>query len=225
MDQNKANKILIIMTSISIVILLIGTTFSYFTISNKSKKDALTATSYDVNLILGISSLTSNKKLIPTRDEDIQIAYRQNCVDDNGFGACMAYSFELFNYNKEQDIIGTISFDVTDIDNLSYMILDENNNVYLDKTSIPNGTTDNLPLGEHFIMGEGTKEVPSTKKFVLVIWLSNKEEDQTSYDASGEFTANVSYESVSGAFLTGTIEGEELDTTVTSLVGGDNINE
>jgi len=101
------------------------------------------------------------------------------------------------------------------------MVLDENGNIYQDKTNIPDGNTINLPLGQHFIIEDGTEEKPASKKFTLVIWLSNiEDEDQSSYDAGGTFEAKVKYTSVSGLELTGTIDGMENDTETTSQVGG-----
>lgn len=41
MDSNKVNKFLLITTILSVSILLIGATFSYFTVSNKSKLNAV----------------------------------------------------------------------------------------------------------------------------------------------------------------------------------------
>lgn len=206
MDSNKVNKFLLITTILSVSILFIGATFSYFTVSNKSKLNAVSVSAGRVQLGLGVSDMTSGIKLIPTRDEDIMIAYKHNCIDDNGYGACNVFDFTLSNFSREQDVIGKINFTVNNIEHLSYMILDDNDNIYLDKTSIPNGISSDLSLGEHFILGEGTEISPTTKNFKLVVWLSNLDDAQEKEDA-GTYSAVVTYSSVDGSMLTGTVSG------------------
>lgn len=206
MDSGKVNKFLLFTTILSVGILLVGATFSYFTVSNKSKLNAVSVSAGRVQLGLGVSDMTSGIKLIPTRDEDIMIAYKHNCIDDNGYGACNIFDFTLSNFSREQDVIGKINFTVNNIEHLSYMILDDNDNIYLDKTSIPNGISSGLSLGEHFILGDATEVNPTTKNFKLVIWLSNLEEAQEKEDA-GTYSAVVTYSSVDGSMLTGTVSG------------------
>ena len=132
--QNKVNIFLLITTIFSTLILLIGATFSYFSTRNMSKMNALAVEAGKVRLGLSVSALSTGHKLIPTNDSDIMTAYKQNCIDDYGNGACSLYEFEVYNFNKSQDVIGKIDFNVSKIENLSYMILDENDNVYLSKT-------------------------------------------------------------------------------------------
>ena len=155
MDSNKVNKFLLITTILSVSILLIGATFSYFTVSNKSKLNAVSVSAGRVQLGLGVSDMTAGIKLIPTRDEDIMTAYKHNCIDDNGYGACNVFSFSLSNFSKAQDV---------------------------------------------------TEVNPTTKNFKLVIWLSNLEEAQEKEDA-GTYSAVVTYSSVDGSMLTGTVSG------------------
>ena len=206
MDSNKVNNFLLITTILSVSILLIGATFSYFTISNKSKLNAVSVSAGRVQLGLGVSDMTAGIKLIPTRDEDIMTAYKHNCIDDNGYGACNVFTFSLSNFSKAQDVIGKIDFTVNNIEHLSYMVLDDNDEIYLNKSSIPNGTSSGLSLGEHFVLGDATEVNPSTKNFKLVIWLSNLEEAQEKED-TGTYSAVVTYSSVDGSMLTGTING------------------
>lgn len=206
MDSGKVNKFLLFTTILSVGILLVGATFSYFTVNNKSKLNAVSVSAGRVQLGLGVSDMTSGIKLIPTRDEDIMTAYKHNCIDDNGYGACNVFSFSLSNFSKAQDVIGKIDFTVNNIEHLSYMVLDDNDEIYLSKTSIPNGTSSGLSLGEHFILGDATEVNPTTKNFKLVIWLSNLEEAQEKEDA-GTYSAVVTYSSVDGSMLTGTVSG------------------
>lgn len=225
MDSFRANKFLFVTSVLSILVLLIGGTFSFFTVSNKSKYDAVKVEADKIQLALSINPIYIEHKLIPTNDEDVldMTAYNNKCVDIRGMGACVAYDIEITNFNGDQDLIGTIDFDVTGIDNLSYIVLDENKQIYLEKKSVKNGITENLPLGEHFLLNDATETKPTKRNFTLIIWLTNlKEEDQTDFDAGGLFKASVSYESViHGSKLTGTIHGAEEENPESDNTGGD----
>lgn len=207
MDSNKANKFLLITTILSVCVLLVGITFSYFTISNRSKLDAVSAEAGKVVLGLGVSDMTSGIKLIPTRDEDIMTAYLHNCIDDYGYGACNVFNFTLSNFSYKQDIIGKISFKVDNIKHLSYMVLDDNDNIYLDKTSIDVNNSNDLSLGDGFMLEEGSSTTPISRNFKLVVWLSNIDEAQDEDDAGGSYSASVTYYSVLGSELTGSVSG------------------
>lgn len=221
MNKNKINRFLLVTSILSVIVLLIGATFSYFTMKTGSDTDALSVTASKIDLGLSISSVYTEHKLIPTDDSDIMTAYRQSCVDDFGFGACLAYQLELTNFSISQDIIGTIDFTVNNIENLSYMVLDENNNVYQDKVSINSSGLVNLPLGSNFILEDGS-ENSTSKKFILIIWLTNlPDTNQDEFDANGNFSATVDYRSIYGGKITGTINGEgNGNSDDTSQVGG-----
>lgn len=220
MKQTKINVFLLVTSILSTFILLIGTTFSYFSTRNMSKMNALAVEAGKVKLGLGVSPLYTGYKLIPTNDSDIMTAYDQQCLDDYGNGACLAYEFEVYNFNLKQDVIGKIDFNVEGIENLSYIVLDENDTIYLDKTSVGNGITKDLPLGEHFILEDATELNSKSKKFKLIIWLTNLEQDQNEIDAGGQFSATITFSSVYGGKLTATIDGYESSDNNTSHLGG-----
>lgn len=218
MGTNKVNIFLLITSILSTLILVVGATFSYFTVSNMSDVDALTVEAGKISLGLGVSSKYTGHALIPLRDEDIDIAYERKCLDDYGMGACLAYTLELFNYSKTQEVIGTIDFTITDIENLSYMVLDENGNRYLDITHVNSSDSTGLSLGDAFSILGGVDSAPGTKKFTLLIWLSNLERDQSEIDAAGSFAAVVSYNSSYGGRLTATVDGIESIVQQTSVI-------
>lgn len=225
MDSFRANKFLFVTSVLSILILTIGGTFSFFSVSNKSKYDAVKVEANKIQLSLSINPIYTGHKLIPTNDEDVlnMTAYNNKCVDIYGYGACLAYDLEITNFNGNQDMIGTIDFDVNGIENLSYIVLDENQKIYLEKKSVSKGITENMSLGEHFLLYDATESNPSKRNFTLIIWLTNlKEEDQTDFDAGGSFTASISYESaIYGSKLTGTINGYKEETPESEGTGGD----
>lgn len=220
MKKEKYKTFIIVTSFISIIILLIGTTFSYFTISAKSKHDAVLVEAEKVMLGLGVSPLYTGYKLIPTDDEDIMKAYNQKCIDDYKNGACLAYGLEIFNYSKAYPITGRIDFTVEGIENLSYIVLDEEENVYQPKTSITGDTTA-MSLGPSFKLNDATDLNPTSRKFILIVWLTNlKDKDQSDFDAGGSFSAKVTYESIYGGKLTATVDGYQQDGNDISQIGG-----
>lgn len=205
MKESNKKKILLTIYLFSIIFMLIGFTFSYFTAQTRSSNNALSIKSGKLKLSLNVSPKYTDYKLIPTDDEDIMKAYNQKCLDDAGSGACLAYDIVVTNDSVTQDVVGKISFTLDHIENLKYLVLDENGNIYQEITSI---TDDNvMPLGEHFII-EKKEEPAKQRKFVLVIWLSNLNQSQD-YEKGGTFKASVNYNSVYGQSLTSGVSWTE----------------
>lgn len=221
MEDNKSKIFLSVTSIISMLILLVGGTFSYFAIANKSDDDALAVEAAKVDLAVNIASQYVGHKLIPTNDDEIMLAYKSKCVDIHGLGACLAYQIEVSNGSEAQDLIGTIDFTVNGIDNLSYMLLDENGDIYLEKTSITGENTIDMPLGEHFILEDAIADKPASKKFVLIIWLTNLDKPQDEYDAGGTFSASITYQSIHGDRITGNINGYGEETDEVSQLEGE----
>ena len=95
-DMNKKTNIFLIVTSIlSMIIISIGATLSYFTVSSMSKVDAISAEAGKLQLGLSVSPIYSGYPLIPLKDSLIDRAYQQRCKDDNNSGACLAYTLVL----------------------------------------------------------------------------------------------------------------------------------
>ncbi len=217
MKENKINRFLLITSILSTLILIIGSTFSYFSISARSEADALAVEAGKIKLGLGVSQRFTPKKLIPTNDDDIMIAYNSKCTDIYNFGACLAFDLEVSNFADAQSIVGSINFTVENIENLSYMVLDESDGVILPKTKVISG--ENQTMGDSFTIASGTEMAPATKKLTLLVWLTNLDMPQEDYDAGGSFSAIVTYNSVDGNVLTGTIKGKRLETNATSKLG------
>jgi hypothetical protein len=66
MESYKANKFLFITSVLSILILGIGTTFSFFTVSNRSKYDAIQVEANKIQLALALNPIYTGHKLIYT---------------------------------------------------------------------------------------------------------------------------------------------------------------
>lgn len=218
MKTNKVNVLLLITTALSTLILLISATFSYFSTSNMSKVNALAVEAGKIRLGLGVSELYAGHLLIPLNDEDINKAYEKKCIDDYGWGACLAYTLEIFNYSDTQEMIGTIDFNITDIENLSYMVLDENNNKLLEPTRINSEASTGLTLGSPITIGKGSENLATSRKITLLIWLTNLEKDQSEEDAAGTFEASVTFNSTYGGRLTATVKGMESSSNEVSTI-------
>lgn len=207
MEKNKINKFLLGTSILSTLILLIGATFSYFTVSTMSKMNAVAVESGQIRIGLGVSPIYSGHSLIPLKDEYVEKAYNKKCVDDLGRGACLAFGLEVFNFSKPVEIEGVIDFDITGIDNLSYMVLDEEGNTYLDIKHIDSSSSNKLSLGDKFVLDDATNVSRTSKKFILLIWLTDNGEVQDETDAGGSFHADVTFSSTYGGRLTGSVDG------------------
>ena len=217
MSNNKSKVFLIVTSILSTIILLIGTTFSLFTYISRSDKDALVVSAAQIRINLGVSNLYAGHYIIPLKDELIDLAYERRCIDDTGRGACLAYTVEVFNSSVQQTLIGSLDFQITNIENLSYMILDEDGNRYVDITHIDSNNSKNLSLGEEFTLDDGRLEM-SSKKFTLLVWLTDNDKLQDESDAGGFFTAAVTFRTADGAKITGRVQGIESSSQETSVI-------
>ena len=82
---------------------------------------------------------------------------KQKCKDDLDRGACLAYGLEVFNFEEKSEIEGIIDFHLNGLENLSYMVLDENDNVYLDITHINKDNPTNLSFRKSIYISKGSR--------------------------------------------------------------------
>ena len=193
----KKNKFLPIVSILSLIIILVGSTFSYFAATASSNSDAIGFTALGFNTSVEITALYNDKALIPMDDTDVMTGYSHNCVDDHGYGACQAYNINVSNAGDTTSYDGSITFNVTGIDNLKYLVLDEDENEYVGATQIVSGN--DQTLGDGFSLGAN-----ESKDFILIIWLSNLSGPQDDDDANGSYSASVTYQAVGGSRITGT---------------------
>lgn len=192
----KKNKLLMFSSILLLIVMLLGATFSYFAAIVRSNENIDTeAANFGANVV--ITGLYGDKLLIPMNDSDVMTGYNNQCTDRYGYGACYAYNIHIDNTGDKISYVGTINFNVNDIENLKYLVLDEENNKYVDNTAILSG--EDQTLGNSFEL-----DVGESRDFVLVIWLSNLEGPQDDQDAGGNFSASVTYESTYGSKITGT---------------------
>lgn len=193
----KRDRFLIIISILMIIVTLIGTTFSFFATSTRSNEN-IEIGSATFGGSVEVSPLYTGKPIVPMDDSDVMTGYANECIDKNDFGACYAYTIHVVNTGDEFDYKGTIEFDVNDIENLKYLVLDEEGEEYVEGTSVESGTPQSL--GDSFTLGHD-----SSRDFILVIWLSNLEDNQNDYDGGGHFDASVTYTSTYGSRITASI--------------------
>lgn len=204
--MNKRNKVFVLITTIiSLIFMLIGATFSYFTANSRSNLDSVAATAGRINMGLVVSPLYTGLPLIPMNDSDLDTALAQNCVDDLGNGACTAYNIEIVNFDSGTELEGLIDFTIDGIENLSYMVLDENGNHYTNVNHIDSSNSTNLTFGPAITMAKGTTDTPVTKTFTLVVWLSEIGTGQDNVDSEGTFSAVVNFNSTTSGRLTASV--------------------
>ncbi len=197
----KNGKFTMIMSILSIFILLLGATFSYFA-AVATSENPMTVEAATVGGSVEVTTEYVGKALIPLDDNEVSLAYNDNnqCVDIYGYGACESYYIEVTNTGNAASYTGTIKFTLNNIENLKYLLLDEDDEEYVGATLAVSGTDQSL--GDTFSLAAG-----ESKTFRLIIWLSNQVGNQDSVDAGGSFSAAVTYNSSYGSRITGTFAG------------------
>jgi len=203
--ENKKNNFSLIVSVLTLAFMTIGTTFAFFSsvIKNDEEVDVSAA---NYKLGLKVSPLYNEKKIIPTNDEDIFVAFENRCIDDQEYGACYAYNIEMHSEGETQDILGKIRVPNEGFTNLKYMILDANKKdedgnyvVYKEMDYVSQ---------EYEMIGDAiTLESGQSKNYILVIWLSNLNEKQNE-ETGKTFSVEMSINSTMGTKITGTISAD-----------------
>ncbi len=196
----KSGKFLVVLYALIFLFVLAGSTFAYFTLNNQSNEGGIGTRSASVGINLLVDILYADKPLIPMDDTDVMKAYKQNCIDDNSYGACHTYTITIINIGEEYEYSGKINFDIEHVENLNYILLDEDDEEYVSQTRIVGGI--DQTLGDTFTLPEG-----GSREFKLIVWLSNIDDDQFDIDGNGFYNATVTYRSSGNYQITGSISG------------------
>lgn len=188
---------------ISILTLLVmgaGATLAYFNASVTGDGGNVVTSSIQVILNLKISHLYTGMEMLPTNDEDIFKAFDNKCLDDRGAGACLAYTVEIENLGQIQEGEAFFVAESDTIENLKYIILDNDNDYALLK-----GPTSALKREDSEVSIPVNLATNQNKKITLVVWISNLDEPQD-YEQAGTFQGQVTFESTMGGRITGTMD-------------------
>ena len=198
----------------------IGSTYAYWVATASSKDSDINASSTTYEISMNINPLYNKFSFIPMDDFNALKALGNQCKDKYGRGACNAYIINIYGYDtKLGSISGSMDVNLDNIENLSYMMLEEssedngtscvtiNDKIYCigkEATSVGDGV--NLSLGDSY-------EVVGTdnKSFILLIWLTNLEQSQNERDI-GNFNAAITFSMGNGGEIKGSIDS--------ALVGG-----
>ena len=193
----KKNNFLMIISLLTLVIAVIGATFSFFRVMTGSESGAVAVEAARLNINLTIRPMFNAKPLLPLNNSDIIKAYNSECVDYLDRGACDAYIIRIDNEGQDMEYIGSIKFVMNGLTNLNYMVLNEDDTIYKDITEISSDSE--LSLGEEFSLVNMGARI-----FKLIIWIPNLDKPQEDDDAAGTYNASVTYSSTAGSKVTGT---------------------
>lgn len=191
---------------------IVGSTYAYLT-SRAESVNSIKTSSSTYSLSMNITPVYNDFRFIPMDDFNVIKALNNGCKDKYNRGACSAYRIRVYDYDvKLKSVYGKMDVELSNIVNLSYMFFEEveeniengtcvtiDEKIYcMSKEATPVLEGKDLPFGNYNI--ENTTE----KSFLLVIWLSNLDESQNSYDL-GDFNATVTFSMGDGGSITGNI--------------------
>ena len=193
----------------------IGTTYAYWVATTQSGSNNIKTASKTYSISMEITPLPqyTGFSFIPMNDEDVLKALKHECKDKYDRGACSAYKIRVYGYATDlKYITGTMDITTNNMENLSYMILeetetyDEDNCVEIDtkyycisKEATHMGDGKNLSFGKSYDV-DGLSE----KNLLLTFWLTNLNENQNLKDI-GDFNATVTISAGDGGKIKGTI--------------------
>lgn len=212
MKKNFKYTYILILISV-VIISSIGATYAYFATSSGSKKADITTSSEGYNISMKITPVYDGFSTIPLDDENVIKAINNKCKDKYNRGACSVYSIKIDGYDENLDFIsGIMNTTTNNIENLSYMVLEEKDNtqeqncvVINDKSYCISKEATRIIVNTDLSLGDKYDVTGTTEKnFLLVIWLSNIEMNQNENDI-GTFQASITFSMGNGGQIKGTI--------------------
>ena len=203
----------LIIIIIVLIASIIGSTYAYLTASIESSSNSIYASSTSYSLDMQISPIYSNFRTIPMNDGDVIKALNNNCKDKYNRGACSAYKIIINGYDDTlKTVSGIMNVELENIENLSYMFLEEKDEsinddvcitidekIYcISKNATPVLEESDLELGSYNI------ENKLEKNFILVLWLTNLNTSQNDTDL-GDYNATITFSMGDGGHISGNI--------------------
>lgn len=212
MSKNKSKYFYIIIVIVVLFFSVIGSTYAYLTASVNSVNSIKTSSS-SYSLSMNIIPVYNDFRFIPMDDVDVMKALKNGCKDKYNRGACSAYRINVFDYDvKLKSVYGKMDVELSNMINLSYMFFEEVDEA-VDEDKCVNiddrvfcMSWEATPVLEGKDLSFGNYDVGETteKNFLLVLWLTNLNESQNSYDL-GDFNATVTFSMGDGGSITGNI--------------------
>ena len=205
--MKNTEKIYGIIMVLTLIVMSLGSTYAYYAATINSQNNEITSGSKAYSISLSVLPKYTGHKLIPLKDELIDKAIENECIDKNGQGACYAYTIRVYDYDEETEFISlSLNIETNGVTNLSYMSLDEDNN----KTVIKNEENEDpiiinrITSGEEMEIGDFNVKGKSEYTLTLLIWLTDIRVSQNNEDL-GTFNGNITVYAGKGGQITGNI--------------------
>ena len=209
--ERKKRVYLLILIAVLLLSIISGT-YAYLTTVFNSNTNSITSAAGVYSLDLDITPLYNDFKTIPMDDTDVIKALNNSCKDKYDKGACSAYIINITDYEGSRELLtGTLNVKLNNMENLSYMLFEQkeeitnanecltiDENIYCvakEATHIIHDT--DLPIGSYDISNT------TSKKFLLVFWLTNLNSNQNRIDL-GDYNAVITF-SLGGDIIQGNI--------------------
>lgn len=201
-ELNMKNKIIgsICLTLAIIIIVTIGTTFSYFNASS-NENNIIGGKTYDFDVSLNLDKIQESTDLIPLDDSLIKTTISKSsdkCIDNRGYQVCSLYKITLINNGEPCVLNGYIRTNNTTYttDNLKYQIFDTSYNNITDVMSLSNNNNEKVYFKNgNSLVSAGINN--TNIEYYLVIWVHETTSLQNE-DASKDYTGSVGFESTNG---------------------------
>lgn len=201
MEQKRAVKINAynLISILTLIVMGVGSTFAYFNAHMaESNMDNISVSAINLKMELRIIPRYFELLLLPTKDEDIEKAFENKCLDYVGNGACLAYDIEIENIGQPQEGYLTFKYESEQIRNLKFIVVDtDDDNKILQPPTL---------ASEIDTVLEGLIKLDSNqnRRVTIVLWISDLNVAQDE-EQGGTFTGFVTFNSSVGARVTGTM--------------------
>lgn len=201
MEQKRAVKINAynLISILTLIVMGVGSTFAYFNAHMaESNMDNISVSAINLKMELRIIPRYFELLLLPTKDEDIEKAFENKCLDYVENGACLAYDIEIENIGQPQEGYLTFKYESEQIRNLKFIVVDtDDNNKILQPPTL---------ASEIDTVLEGLIKLDSNqnRRVTIVLWISDLNVAQDE-EQGGTFTGFVTFNSSVGARVTGTM--------------------
>ena len=203
----------------TLIVTAIGATFAYFVASATGNTNKVAANSASFTLSM-TESYDIRTQLIPVTEAIMKQSFGQTSPNDckvysaaggsTQYDACSTYTFTVTNTSTAaQTIFITLTTTYTNFGNLYYMIVDGADNSSATPTvrkaagAVPAAGTNNAAKN---IVNDTLAATNGSHTYTLILWINEKNSDQTSADSGKRYTGTITVSSGTGTSnITGVI--------------------
>lgn len=201
MNESKKNLYYGVLGILILLVMIIGSTFAYFSYRATSEKNTVNIKSDSGGVTVSVVQTSDSGYLFPLKDDDVMVAYKNRCIDKFNNLACNSYSITMQNTGSVSYLAGEIEFQKTNnLVNLYYMVLDSKDNVVVPMTKVSDN--ESFTMGDKIRLGSSSMDTYS-----LIIWLRNIDVNQNE-EMAGSYVGKLSYSYINDIKLINKIENE-----------------